>query len=628
MVKGPAQIAHGPMFIGYSFNIVLYGIMITQVYLYFSSFKKDRVWMKMLVAGLLLADTVNAIFDAVYLYDSLIIHFDNVKYLGNATWDPALTALIAGTVQLFFAWRVKVLTTNWWMVLIVVIASLTGLIGGLITTYEVGVTPHFVNFRHFKWSVIMWLAGECFADLRKHKTGFQASDELVDRIIRLTVQTGLLTSLCAILDLIFFLCDPTGTHLIFNFPLAKLYTNSVMSSLNSRGAWNYSTIAGSGKLGDSTPNVITTGDIGADISRRNMAPPVSPSRIYVHVESHELRDIDIEANHPYDRASQAFKQPMFVNTKIRATDKQNYKENDVNSSASTDTPLTLQTIAGQKMSSPQSRNLSVTARHDVYPAISPETYFSGSSEAFRSKVVLVFGASKGVGLSISSFYTRAGAKLAMISRSEKALAVAKDQVISEAGSLKPDVLTVAADVADTKAVEEAVRQVIEAYGRLDIVIANAGISSPWTKPFVENDPYSDWWRTLEVNLRGTYNVAHYTLPHLDKTSGSFVAITSAASQVNARFASAYAVSKTALNRFVEYVAIEHPTVKSFSMHPGTIKTDSLPAATVLRLTDGSGRFDWLSGKFVSANWDLEEFERDWKEDIMNKGLLITRILVE
>ncbi|KAJ3893765.1 hypothetical protein GG344DRAFT_42599 [Lentinula edodes] len=353
---------HGPMFIGYSFNIVLYGIMITQVYLYFSSFKKDRMWMKMLVAGLLLADTVNAIFDAVYLYDSLIIHFgilnENSGRALNTAYhvDIVDNALIAGTVQLFFAWRVKVLTTNWWMVLIVVIASLTGLIGGLITTYEVGVTPHFVNFRHFKWSVIMWLAGECSADLvitsvlvwhlRKHKTGFQASDELVDRIIRLTVQTGLLTSLCAILDLIFFLCDVSFTafrHLIFNFPLAKLYTNSVMSSLNSRGAWNYSTISGSSKLGDSTPNIITTGDVGADISRRvsNMAPPVSPSRIYVHVESHELRDIDIEVNHPHDRASRAFNQPMFANTRIRAIDKQNYEENDVNSSASTDTVLEL-----------------------------------------------------------------------------------------------------------------------------------------------------------------------------------------------------------------------------------------------------------------------------------------------
>lgn len=72
-----------------------------------------------------------------------------------------------------------------------------------------------------------------------------------------------------------------------------------------------------------------------------MAPPVSPSRIYVHVESHELRDIDIEANHPYDRASRAFNQPMFANTQIRAIDKQNYEENDVNSSASTDTVLEL-----------------------------------------------------------------------------------------------------------------------------------------------------------------------------------------------------------------------------------------------------------------------------------------------
>ncbi|KAE9390870.1 hypothetical protein BT96DRAFT_801391, partial [Gymnopus androsaceus JB14] len=104
-------------------------------------------------------------------------------------------------------------------------------------------------------SVIMWLVGECLGDIaitcvlysfvlalltricsHKHKTGFEASDVLVDRIIRLTVQTGLITACCATLDIVFFLTDPTGIHLIFNFPLAKLYTNSVMSSLNSRGA--------------------------------------------------------------------------------------------------------------------------------------------------------------------------------------------------------------------------------------------------------------------------------------------------------------------------------------------------------------------------------------------------------
>ncbi|KAJ4482008.1 NAD-P-binding protein [Lentinula aciculospora] len=297
------------------------------------------------------------------------------------------------------------------------------------------------------------------------------------------------------------------------------------------------------------------------------------------------------------------------------------------------------------MSAPRYRNLSVTARHDVYPAISSDLYFSGTSTAFRNKVVIIIGASKGIGLSISSFYARAGAKLALVSRSEKALAEAKDQIISEANLVKPEVLTVAADAADTKAIAEVVREVIKSYGRIDIVVANAGTSSPWTKPFAESDPYDDWWRVLEVNLRGTYNVAHHTLPHLEKSGGAFVAVTSIAAQINASFASAYAVSKTAINRFIEYVSIEHPLVKSFALHPGTIKTDilttvipfwesvaidtlQLPAATILKLTDGSGRFDWLSGRFVSANWDLEEVERDWKDEIVNQGILVTRIIVD
>ncbi|EEB95343.1 hypothetical protein MPER_05698, partial [Moniliophthora perniciosa FA553] len=112
-------------------------------------------------------------------------------------------------------------------------------------------------------AVLVWLVGQCVADVaitlilveylwvvvffflfslanpicrRKHKTGFHSSDQLVDRIIRMTVQTGLTTSLCAVADLILYLVNPTGLHLIFNFPLAKLYTVSLMSSLNSRAA--------------------------------------------------------------------------------------------------------------------------------------------------------------------------------------------------------------------------------------------------------------------------------------------------------------------------------------------------------------------------------------------------------
>ncbi|KAF9267332.1 hypothetical protein L218DRAFT_1060558 [Marasmius fiardii PR-910] len=235
------------MFIGFMINVILYGIMITQVYLYFTNYKRDRTWIKLFVLLLFLCDTVNSIFDAVYLYGSLIIHFGMssscLSWSGDA--DPVMTGLIAILVQGFFAWRIRVLTGNVWLVSMVLLFSVAGFVGGIVTSFEVGRTPEFINFREFKWAVIMWLLGSCCGDilitsiLRRHKTGFQASDDIVDRVIRLTVQTGLLTAICAIIDLALFLADPSGLHLIFNFPLSKLYTNSLMSSLNSRGAWNF-----------------------------------------------------------------------------------------------------------------------------------------------------------------------------------------------------------------------------------------------------------------------------------------------------------------------------------------------------------------------------------------------------
>ncbi|KAJ8080469.1 hypothetical protein PM082_017302 [Marasmius tenuissimus] len=129
-MQGAAEIAHGPMFIGLLVNVLLYGIMITQVYLYFSSYKKDKTWIKLFVLLLLLCDTVNSVFDSVYLYGSLILHFNEVEYLGKANWvfatDPVMTAIIAILVQGFFAWRIQVLTGNKWFVGTVVATSLAG----------------------------------------------------------------------------------------------------------------------------------------------------------------------------------------------------------------------------------------------------------------------------------------------------------------------------------------------------------------------------------------------------------------------------------------------------------------------------------------------------------------------
>jgi len=70
--------------------------------------------------------------------------------------------------------------------------------------------------------------------LQRNKSGIKGTDDIVTRIIRLTVQTGMITTLWAILDLIVYLTEANSLHLLFNLPLAKIYTNSLMSNLNAR----------------------------------------------------------------------------------------------------------------------------------------------------------------------------------------------------------------------------------------------------------------------------------------------------------------------------------------------------------------------------------------------------------
>ncbi|KAG2010134.1 hypothetical protein CC2G_012977 [Coprinopsis cinerea AmutBmut pab1-1] len=311
----PAEIAHGQMFIGFFINVLLCGIMITQVYLYGVTYKKDPVWIKIAVALIFIADLFQTAFLFAYLYRSLIKFYGIVEILNKADWifatDPALTGLIAMAVQLFFAWRVKVLTKSWIGAVIIGLLAGAGGVAGIWTAFEVGRTPTFTEFQNFKATVIVWLAAEALCDilitgilvwyLRQHKTGFSHSDLIVDRIIRLTMQTGLLTMIVASLDLITFLTDPKGTHLIFNFPLAKLYTNSLMSSLNSRKGWNFHTKDQNKTILESEHGLSSgtgQGSQGA-VSKQRMSLQqdvrsvgvASRPEIFVHVESHELVDV-------------------------------------------------------------------------------------------------------------------------------------------------------------------------------------------------------------------------------------------------------------------------------------------------------------------------------------------------
>ncbi|KAF8158413.1 hypothetical protein B0H34DRAFT_655941, partial [Crassisporium funariophilum] len=242
----------GPMLIGFTFNVLLLGILMTQLYLYYTHYKRDKLWIKLFVAAIFVANIVNTVFDLIYLYRVLIINFgEHNTYIPDCHLTQSmLQVLIVLAVQSFFAWRTFALTKKWyWPVLIIAIA-IASAVGGILTPVEFVKRPTFATVIQTKGPIILWLASGVVCDilitgvlvwyLHQHKTGFPRSDMIVDRIIRLTVQTGMLTSTLATVDMIVFLADwMYFRHLIFNFPLAKLYSNSLMSSLNSRHGWQY-----------------------------------------------------------------------------------------------------------------------------------------------------------------------------------------------------------------------------------------------------------------------------------------------------------------------------------------------------------------------------------------------------
>ncbi|KAH9989497.1 hypothetical protein BJV77DRAFT_963858, partial [Russula vinacea] len=146
-------------------------------------------------------------------------------------------------------------------------------------------------------------------------------------------------------------------------------------------------------------------------------------------------------------------------------------------------------------------DLPVTRRGNIYPAIDPEPLYAARS--YSGKVVLVTGASRGVGRETALQYARAGASVAIVARTEDALGETKDIIVAAVPGA--DVLVLAADVRDVESVRGAVEGVLRHFGKLDILIANAGAITPFAPLLNKKDPNA-WWNTFEVNVRGVFNV--------------------------------------------------------------------------------------------------------------------------
>jgi len=269
----------------------------------------------------------------------------------------------------------------------------------------------------------------------------------------------------------------------------------------------------------------------------------------------------------------------------------------------------------------------------------------------KDKVAIVTGAGRGIGRAIALAFAREGADVVVVSRTLSDV----EETAAQVRALGRHALPLKVDVSKREDVENMVESALREFGRIDVLVNNAGILGP-VGPLVENDA-NHWIETIRVNLIGVFLCCRAVLPVMVKQrKGKIINLSGGGAAYSRPRFSAYAASKTAVVRLTETLAEE---VKGFNIQvnaiaPGAINTriqeeilaagevageKALAEAKKVRETGGtsldvpaalavflaSDESDGLTGKLISAVWD------DWRNmgaerirEIELKGLYTLR----
>ncbi|PPK67916.1 short-chain dehydrogenase/reductase [Actinokineospora auranticolor] len=188
----------------------------------------------------------------------------------------------------------------------------------------------------------------------------------------------------------------------------------------------------------------------------------------------------------------------------------------------------------------------------------------------RGKVVLITGAARGFGAGLARRFAARGAKVALVGLEPEEMAA----VAAECG---PDAAVFEADVTDWAALEAATAQTIARFGRIDVVIANAGIAAAG---FVRSIDPAAFERTIEVDLLGVWRTVRVTLPHVIEAKGYVLVVSSLAAITHAPAMAAYAAAKAGVEAFTNSLRAEvrHLGVGVGVAHPSWIATDLVNGA--------------------------------------------------
>ncbi|KAH9902054.1 hypothetical protein F4778DRAFT_791012 [Xylariomycetidae sp. FL2044] len=289
---------------------------------------------------------------------------------------------------------------------------------------------------------------------------------------------------------------------------------------------------------------------------------------------------------------------------------------------------------------PAIRDFVPTAHSDTYP------FISAADADLTGKSVLITGASRGIGKAIALSFAAAGcSRLAVVARTGVAATTELEQAIVDAaraaGRDEPRVLAISADITSEADVDRAASTVAEAFGgALDVLVNNAGRAEAMLP--VAASRVDDFWSAWEVNLKGPYLCTRALLPLLTTSdTRTIINVSSAGAHMLTRGLLGYQTAKFALCRFTEFLVKEYEGqgLVAVALHPGDVLTNmtqvmpaewrgvfvdkpELAADTMVWLA--RERREWLSGRFLSATWDMRELE-ERKADIVRDDLLKFRL---
>jgi NAD(P)-dependent dehydrogenase (short-subunit alcohol dehydrogenase family) len=191
----------------------------------------------------------------------------------------------------------------------------------------------------------------------------------------------------------------------------------------------------------------------------------------------------------------------------------------------------------------------------------------------EDKVVLITGASQGLGKALALAFAREGASVVVNSRSEGPLR----SVVEEIEGSGAEALAVAADVSESADVERLVDAAVERFGKIDVLVNNAGLLGP--RVAIEEYPEDEWRNVLDANLTGLFLVSKAAIPHL-REGGSIINIVSGVSIEGRAEWGAYSVSKFGVEGLNQILAAElqERGVRVNAVDPGGMRTDMRAAA--------------------------------------------------